>query len=81
MEASIIQIGNSKGLRLNKQLLEQYKISDKVELVLEKDQIIIRPLKQVRAGWENAFREMSKNNDDQLLMNDVFEDEEFEEWN
>ena len=80
MEASIIQIGNSKGLRLNKQLLDQYQISDKVEMILEKDQIIIKPIKKTRNGWNEAFKEMAKNNEDQPLMNDVFEDEVFEEW-
>lgn len=79
MEASIIQIGNSKGIRLNKQLLEQYEISDKVEMILEKNQIIIRPVKKIRVGWDKAFKQMSANNDDQLLINDVFEDETFEE--
>jgi len=81
MEASIIQIGNSKGLRLNKQVLEQYQIADKVELILEENQIIIRPIKKAREGWETAFRKMAENNDDQPLIVDVFEDEDLEEWN
>lgn len=81
MEANIIQIGNSKGLRLNKQILEQYQISDKVEMIFEKDQIILRPLKKVREGWEESFKKMASNGDDEPLMDDVFEDEEFEEWN
>ena len=38
METAIIQIGNSKGLRLSKTILEKYHIKDKVELILEKDQ-------------------------------------------
>jgi len=37
MELSIIQIGNSKGFRLPKTLIEKYNIKDKVELILEKD--------------------------------------------
>ena len=41
MEASIIKIGNSKGLRLSKTILEKYNIKDKVELILEKGQIIL----------------------------------------
>lgn len=28
-----------------------------------------------RKGWRNAFKKMAKNNDDKLLMPDVFEDE------
>lgn len=81
METSIIKIGNSKGLRLSKTLLEKYQIKDKVELILEKDQIVIRPIECPRQNWEENFRKMAENADDQLLMNDVFEDENFEEWN
>jgi len=80
MEASIIKIGNSKGLRLSKTILEKYKIKDKVELILEKGRIILKPIEQPRKNWESAFKEMRMNNDDHLLMKDVLEDENFEEW-
>ena len=81
METSIIKIGNSRGLRLSKTILEKYHIKDKVELILEKEQIILRPIESPRKGWEEKFREMANNNDDEPLMNDVFEDENFDEWN
>lgn len=81
METSIIRIGNSKGLRLSKTILEKYQIKDKVELILEKDQIILRPVESPRENWEEAFKKMAKKEDDQLLMDDVFEDENFDEWN
>ena len=42
METSIIKIGNSKGLRLSKTILEKYNIKDKVELILEKGQILLQ---------------------------------------
>ncbi|WP_197739833.1 hypothetical protein [Pedobacter sp. BS3] len=35
--------------------------------------------KKPRKNWEQAFRKMHENKDDQLLMDDVFEDETFEE--
>jgi len=81
MEIAIIKIGNSKGLRLSKTIMEKYNIKDKVELILEKDQIIIKPIDAPRKDWENAFEKMRLHNDDKLLMNDVFDDENFDEWN
>lgn len=78
MEISVIQIGNSKGLRLSKAILERYNIKDKVELILEKGQIVLRPLSAPRAGWEDAFRQMHEAGDDALLIDDVFDDEDFE---
>lgn len=81
MEKAIIKIGNSKGLRLSKTVLEKYNIKDKVEMILEKGHIVIKPIHSPRKNWEKAFKEMRDNNDDQLLFYDVFEDENFEEWN
>lgn len=80
MEVSIIKIGNSKGLRLSKDILAQYNIKDKIELILEKGHIILKPKTEPRKDWEEAFRSMHDNNDDKLLMDDVSEDENFEEW-
>jgi antitoxin MazE len=81
MEVSIIRIGNSKGLRLSKTILDKYQINDKIEMILENDHIILRPFKEPRQGWSEAFIEMHAAGDDQLLIDDVFNDENFEEWN
>ncbi|UMY64644.1 MULTISPECIES: AbrB/MazE/SpoVT family DNA-binding domain-containing protein [unclassified Flavobacterium] len=80
MDVSVIAIGNSKGIRLSKNLLEKYNITDKVELILEKGYIILKPKSEPRAGWEHAFKKMNENGDDHLLVDDVFEDENLEEW-
>jgi antitoxin MazE len=53
---------------------------DKIELILEKGYIVLKPKTEPRVGWEKAFQKMHENGDDQLLINDIFEDETFEEW-
>ncbi len=80
MKASIIKIGNSKGLRLSKSILERYNIRDSVELIFEKGRIILKPIDEPRKGWDAAFKKMRSMNDDELLMDDVFDDEEFDKW-
>jgi len=80
MEIPVINIGNSKGIRLSKAILEQYNISDTLELILEKGKIILKPKPVPRKGWEKSFKQMNANGDDQLLFDDIFEDEIFEEW-
>ena len=80
MDLSVVQIGNSKGIRLSKTLLEKYNIRDTVELILEKGYIIIKPKAMPRKGWDKAFKKMHESGDDKALMTDVFEDENFEEW-
>jgi antitoxin MazE len=80
MELSIVQIGNSKGIRLSKTILEKYDIKDTVEVILEKGFIVLKPRATPRKGWDTAFKKMHDRGDDNLLMNDVFEDENLEEW-
>jgi antitoxin MazE len=80
MNIAVIPIGNSKGIRLGKSILEKYNIKDAVELILEKGYIIIKPTSTPRKGWEKAFKKMHVNGDDRLLMADFFEDENLEEW-
>jgi antitoxin MazE len=78
MELRVIDIGNSKGIRLNKTILEKYGIRDKVELILEKGRIILKPLDEPRKDWDKAFASMHSSGDDRLLISDVFQDEHFE---
>lgn len=80
MEISVISIGNSKGIRLSKTLLEKYNITDTVELILENDYIIIKAKRAPRSGWDKAFKKMHDQGDDILQLPDVFRDEDLEEW-
>lgn len=77
MELSIITIGNSKGLRIPKFLLEKYGMQEKIEVTLKENHIELRALKQPRQGWEKAFVNMVKNGDEKLLIPEFFEDEDF----
>ena len=70
MRARIIKIGNSQGLRIPKPILEQTGIMDDVEIEVEKNKIIIRSVKNVRGGWDAAFKEMRRNGDDTPLINE-----------
>lgn len=70
MRARIVKIGNSRGIRIPKPLLEQTGIIEDVEIEVEKNKIVIRPILNPRSGWEDSFRYMSKNKDDLLLEGD-----------
>jgi antitoxin MazE len=77
MEISIVQIGNSKGIRIAKSILDRYEFTDKVELILKEGFLILKPVKKVREGWDSAFQSMAENGDDELIIDDVFEDEDW----
>lgn len=60
MELSVINIGNSKGTRLSKTIFEKYNIQDKIELILEKGFIVLKPKPETRKNWEEAFKKYMK---------------------
>lgn len=78
MEIPIVPIGNSKGIRLSKTLIEKYDFRASVELILHEEYLIIKPIARPRKNWETAFMEMHDNGDDRLLIDDIFEDENLE---
>lgn len=82
MRARIIKIGNSQGLRIPKPILEQTGIIDDVEIEVGKNQIIVRPVTNVREGWDNAFKLMAENGDDHSISEDdtISHSWDDEEW-
>ena len=82
MLVTIIPIGNSKGIRLPKAILEQLEITDKVDLEIEDRRIILKPVQRTpRAGWPEAFEKMHERKEDAILMPEEDVDEAFEwEW-
>ncbi|MFN2501441.1 MAG: AbrB/MazE/SpoVT family DNA-binding domain-containing protein [Pyrinomonadaceae bacterium] len=66
MKSQIIQIGNSQGVRLPKTLLQDSHITGEVELELHPEGILIRKAQKARAGWDEAFKSMSDNDDDEV---------------
>jgi antitoxin MazE len=67
MKTRVVRIGNSRGIRIPKLLLKQTRSPDEVDISADGDSLVIRPLKQPRAGWERAFQEMARRGDDALL--------------
>ena len=67
MKTHIVKIGNSQGIRIPKILLEESQLGNEVELIVEREQIIIRSAQKARSGWDKAFQKMAKHGDDQLL--------------
>jgi len=59
MKAKIIQIGNSKGIRLPKSIIVDYKLDDEVQIELREDCIVLKPVEvDPRAGWEEIYKKM-----------------------
>src|SRR5256885_16975583 len=81
MKTELVRIGNSRGIRIPKPLIEQCGLGNNVELRVENDSLVISPERRPRQGWEAAFRAAGSGiNDDRLLETVAPNDGERKEW-
>jgi antitoxin MazE len=80
MKAHLVQIGNSRGVRLPKAVLEEAQLGDEIDLKAEPGRIVIRSARKVRAGWADAARQMKARGDDRLLDSATSSHFDREEW-
>ncbi|MBI5317441.1 MAG: AbrB/MazE/SpoVT family DNA-binding domain-containing protein [Nitrospirae bacterium] len=80
MRAHIVRIGNSRGIRLPKTLLQEAQLEDEVELQAEPGRILISKTAKPRAGWGEAARRMRERNEDRLLDPSTSTRFDKEEW-
>lgn len=77
----IVRIGNSRGIRIPKALLDQAGLTEEVELQAEPGRLVVRATRTPRDGWENAARAMRAAGDDELLdppHGNAFDEREWE---
>lgn len=67
MKTTLISIGNSRGVRIPKPFIEQCGLSEEVEMDVQDGTILIHAPRQPRLGWSEAFEQMARAGDDQIL--------------
>lgn len=80
MKARIVRVGNSRGIRLPKALLDQSGLPDEVEIHAEPGRIIIESARRPRDGWAEAARAMAEQGDDILLDEPTPTEFDANEW-
>jgi antitoxin MazE len=81
VKTRLVQIGNSRGVRIPKPLIEQADLCEEVELRIEGEAIIIERSRSVRAGWADAARAVRNRGEDGLLDESIptrFDETEWE---
>ena len=81
MKTRLIQIGNSRGIRLPKPIIEQAGLTDEVELCVRDGAILITTSNRARVGWADAARLLRERKGDYLLDESTptrFDEEEWE---
>ena len=77
MKTRLIQIGNSRGVRLPKPIIDQAGLTEEIDLEVRDGMIVIASQSVPRAGWAEAAKSMRKNQDDQPF--EPFPSTKFEE--
>ena len=76
----IVRIGNSRGIRVPKVLLDQAQLPDEVELHAEPGRLVVQGARRPRMGWADAARAMSEHGHDALLDEPTATRFDREEW-
>jgi antitoxin MazE len=69
IRSKVVKIGNLRGIRIPRMVLEQAGLTDEMEMTVEGNKLIIQASRYPRQDWEERFAEMAKYGDDQLLDN------------
>jgi antitoxin MazE len=80
MRANLVAIGNSRGVRIPKAVLEQTGLKGQVELEVQGSQIVIRSARKPQEGWEEAFKEMAARGHDKMLDPEIMSEWDETEW-
>jgi len=80
MRSRLIRIGNSRGIRLPKPVIEQAGLEEEVEVRVRQGAVVITSRRKPRTGWLEAARQMRERGDDRLLDEPTTTRFDDEEW-
>jgi antitoxin MazE len=68
MKVKLVRIGNSRGIRIPKSVLEQCGLQEAADLRIENNPLVLVCEHRPRQGWEEAFVAARPSADDELLL-------------
>ena len=71
MKVDLVPIGNSKGIRIPRSIIEQCEFGDQVEMRVSKGTLVLAAAGRPREHWDEAFERMAAEGDDDLLVPDA----------
>ena len=80
MKVALTRIGNSRGIRIPKPIIEECALASEVNLEVKGKTIVISPIFHLRDGWEEKFKEMNEESEDALILSDMENKWDKEEW-
>ena len=80
MKVQLVRIGNSRGVRLPKAVIEQAGLTEQVDLEVRGSTVVIAATRSVRAGWANAARALAAAGGGSLLDPEIRTRFDEDEW-
>ncbi len=80
MKAKLVPIGNSRGVRIPKPLIQQANLSDEVDLQVRGTSIVISSEPTSRKGWAQAAQQLHAEAEDELLLPTTGTKFDADEW-
>jgi len=80
LRTQIVKIGNSRGVRLPKLLIDQMGFDNEVEILVQRGQLVLRRVARPRRDWDEQFQAMAKSGDDRLIDEPVSTKWDRSEW-
>lgn len=56
----IVPIGNSKGIRLSKAILQKYGFTENVTIEEKPDGLLLKKSEDLKLSWKDGFKEMAR---------------------
>lgn len=55
----VVEIGNSRGIRIPSRLIQRYGIEDELQLLETAEGLLLRPVRSRKLSFEESFRQMA----------------------
>ncbi|MCW5731789.1 MAG: AbrB/MazE/SpoVT family DNA-binding domain-containing protein [Alphaproteobacteria bacterium] len=81
MKVKLVPIGNSRGVRIPRAIIEQCGLGEEIEMRVEDRHVVLAPLRGARDGWADAFAKAAPAKLDKPLLPDrLAHSWDAEEW-
>lgn len=77
----LVQIGNSQGVRIPKDVIEQARLKDcEIKLCVQENGLLLTPVKKERAGWDDESLQKLAKKENLSELEQGFLDQDLKDW-
>lgn len=73
-ELKLVKIGNSKGIRIPKSILQKYGFTDSIQIEEKDDGILLHSSKSSKLSWEDTYKAIRSENEDWSDFDNTLQD-------